>query len=211
MPLPIGQEAATSTTTNGQLIERVHHFSWSKHVESICCRARRLLGYMYRTFSPYCPQAAITHLYKSQVIPIIEYGCVVWDPHLQKDQILLENVQRFAVKVATKNWNTSRSTLTANPHLPPLTTRRTYFKLVCTYKFLHGYLYCPSDFLNFHPNPNLRVFHSKHLLQPLAKTVSHYNSFFISTVRLWNSLPRDIVLLDSLSLFKSSLKVHLCI
>ena len=74
--------------------------------------------------------------------------------------------------------NTSWSTLTANPHLPPLTNRRTYFKLVCTYKFLHGYLYCPSDFLNFHPNPNLRVFHSKHLLQPLAKTVSHYNSFF---------------------------------
>ena len=56
----------------------------------------------------------------------------------------------------------------------------------------------------------LRVFHSKQLLQPLAKTVSHYNSFFISAVRLWNSLPRDIVQLDSLSLFKSSLKLHLC-
>ena len=67
-------------------------------------------------------------------------------------------------------------------------------------------LYCTSEFLNFQPIPNLRVFHSKQLLQPLAKTVSHYNSFFfISAVRLWNSLPRDILLLDSLSLFKSSL------
>ena len=36
-------------------------------------------------------------------------------------------------------------------------------------------------------------------------------SFFISAVRLWNSLPGDIVLLDSLSLFKSSLKFYLCI
>ena len=29
--------------------------------------------------------------------------------------------------------------------------------------------------------------------------------FFISAVRHWNSLPKDIVLLDSLGLFKSSL------
>ena len=43
------------------------------------------------------------------------------------------------------------------------------------------------------------------------RTVSHYNSFFVSAVRHWNSLPRDIVLLDSLSQFKSSLEMHLCI
>ena len=138
---------------------------------------RRLLGYMYRTFSPYCSQAAIIHLYKSQVIPIIEYGCVVWDTHLQKDQILLDNVQCFAVKVATKNLNNSSPSLPTNLHLPPLTNRRTYFKLVCTYKFLYGHLYCPLDFLNLHPNPNLRVNYSKQLVQPLAKTVSYYHSF----------------------------------
>ena len=142
---------------------------------------------------------------------IIEYGCVVWDRHLQKDQILLENIQRFTVKVAIKNCKNSSPSLPTNLHLPPLTNHRTYFKLVCTYKFLYGYLYCPPDFLNLHPNPNLRIFYSKQLIQPLVKTVSQYHSFFISAVRLWNSLPRDIVLLDSLSLFKSSLKLHLCI
>ena len=115
-----------------------------------------------------------------------------------------------AVRVWTGGDNSSPS-LPTNLHLPPLTNRRTYFKLVCTYKFLYGHLYCPPDFLNLHPNPNLRVFHSKQLVQPLAKTVSYYHSFFISAVKLWNSLPRDIVLLDSLSLFKSSLRSHLCI
>ena len=131
--------------------------SWSKHVESVCCRARRLLGYMYQTFSPYCSQAAIIHLYKSQVIPIIEYGCVVWDPHLQKDQTLLENAQRFVVKVTTK----------IPRHLSLL----------------------------------IYIFLLSLIIEPILSCVS--------AVRLWNSLPRDIVLLDSLSLFKSSLKLHL--
>ena len=53
---------------------------------------RRLLGYMFRTFSPHCDQASIIALYKSQVLPILEYACVVWDPHLKKDQLLLESV-----------------------------------------------------------------------------------------------------------------------
>ena len=92
---------------------------------SVCCRARRL------TFSPSCSQATIIHLYKSQVTPIIKYRCVVWDPHLKRDQILLEH---FAVKFVTKNWDTFASSLTTNLNLPPLSNCRTY-KLVCTISF----------------------------------------------------------------------------
>ena len=33
---------------------------------------------------------------KSQVLPVLEYTCNVWDPHLKKDQLLLESVQLFA-------------------------------------------------------------------------------------------------------------------
>ena len=57
---------------NNVQIERVSHFKylgvwisddlrWSKHVESICCKARILLGYMFRTF---CPTAI-----KHQLLP----------------------------------------------------------------------------------------------------------------------------------------------
>ena len=85
---------------NNVQIESVSHFrylgvwisddlSWSKHVESICCKARRILGYMFRTFPPHCNQASIIAHYKCQVLPILEYACVVSDPHLKRDQLLL--------------------------------------------------------------------------------------------------------------------------
>ena len=176
--------------------------TWSKHIQTVCYKARRLLGYMFRTFSPHCSPDSIT--YKAQVLPILEYGSVVWDPHLKKDQILLENVQLFALRIATKSWSEQYSTLTSRFQLPTLSSRRSYHKLPCTYKFLNGYSFCPPDLFTFHHNPNPRLYHSKYLVQPFAKTVSFFNSYFVSSVILWNSLPNEVVLCNDVSSFKSN-------
>lgn len=86
--------------------------------------------------------------------------------------ILLENIQHFVVKIATKAWNTSS--------LPPLSTRRTYFKLVCIYLqvFAWMYIYFVLQIFFFTTLTLIYVFHHKQLLQSYAKTVSCYNSFF---------------------------------
>ena len=193
---------------------------------------------MFRTFSPHCSPDSIICLYKAQVLPILEYGSVVWDPHIKKDQILLENVQLFALRIATKSWSEQYSTLTSRFQLPtlgsnflhsvptsytrfqlptlgsnflhpvptsytrfqlpyaPTSSCRSYHKLLCTYKFLNGYSFCPSGLFTFHRNPNPRLYHSKYLVQPFAKTVSFLNSYFVSSVRLWNSLPNEVVCND---------------
>ena len=121
-----------SFSLNGIQIEKVRHFkylgiclsddlTWSKHIESVCYKARRLLGYIYHTFSPYCSPESILHLYKTQVLPILEYGCVIWDPHFKKDKKLLESVQYFAIQIATKTWSSHNTSL---PHeLPSLESR----------------------------------------------------------------------------------------
>ena len=64
-----------------------------------------------------------------------------------------------------------------------------------SYKVFHldfsvptAYTLQSSVFLLFRHNPKPRLHHSKYLVQPLAKTVSLFNSCFVSSVRLWNSL-----------------------
>ena len=58
---------------NGHQIEEVVTFkyldvwissdlSWTKHIEITCSKARRVLGYMYRTFAPYCEPDTIISL-----------------------------------------------------------------------------------------------------------------------------------------------------
>ena len=207
---------------NGHQIEEVITFkylgvwissdlSWTKHIEITCSKARRVLGYMYRTFAPYCEPDTIISLYKSQVLPILDYASVVWEPHLKKDKLLLEAVQLQATRMASRQWKENGVSLNQRFELPTLENRRKYFKLLLTYKFLSGYTYCPTGYFVQHPNPNPRLFHSKYIVQPFAKTEAYYHSFFIDSVRLWNSLPNSIVNSPSVLSFKTGIRLYLSI
>lgn len=63
---------------------------WATHIEKICKKASSTLGFIQRNLR-HCP----THCRKSAYIALVrstlEYGSVVWDPHLQKDIEKIEN------------------------------------------------------------------------------------------------------------------------
>ena len=41
----------------------------------------------------------------SMVRPHLEYASPVWSPHLAKDKELIESVQKFALRIASKSWS----------------------------------------------------------------------------------------------------------
>ena len=74
---------------NGSKLEKVSHFKYlgvwisddlSKHIESICSKFYRTIAIYLEPFTP----EAVLSLYKFQVLPVLEYACVVWDLHLRK-------------------------------------------------------------------------------------------------------------------------------
>ena len=69
--------------------------TWSHHIDSICSKARKILGLLYRRFSHDTEPHALLQLYLSLVRPHLEYGSQVWDPHLQKDINQLERMQKI--------------------------------------------------------------------------------------------------------------------
>ena len=83
----------------------VEILSWSKHITSVCNKARRLLGLLYRRFYQQSEPETLLKLYMSLVRPYLEYASQVWSPHINKDITLLENVQKFAFKLCTKQWD----------------------------------------------------------------------------------------------------------
>ena len=66
------------------------------------------LGFLWRNLRS-CPPYIKSSCYKSLVVPIIEYGSMVWDPHLHKDINKIENIQRRAARFVKNDylWNSS--------------------------------------------------------------------------------------------------------
>ena len=54
--------------------------SWSKHITSVCNKARRLLGLLYRRFYQQSEPETLLKLYMSLVRPHLEYASQVWSP-----------------------------------------------------------------------------------------------------------------------------------
>jgi len=55
-----------------------------------------------------------------------------------KDRTLLENVQKFAFRMATKQWDSGYQDLLDIMNVPSLANRRLQLKLSLLYKIVHG-------------------------------------------------------------------------
>jgi hypothetical protein len=110
--------------------------SWCPHVQAVCSRAKRVLGLLYRKFYSYSNTDTLTQLYISLVHPHLEYACPVWASHMAKDIQAIENVQKFACRMATHNWNTRYEDLLSLTELPTLERRRLDLKLGQLFKIV---------------------------------------------------------------------------
>ena len=173
------------------------NLSWSSHIHNIRMKARKRLGLIYRHLT----------LYKILVRPILEYGAAIWDPPSLTAISSLESVQHFAFKMASKSWASSYPSLLSQFAIKPLEQRRKICKASSLFKLKFGFshsincpLISPSPPLHFSRNYN------RHDFAPIfCKSATYMNSFYPTSIKLWNSLPSCIKSTDSFSLFKSRL------
>ncbi len=139
---------------SGATIEQVETFkylgvhlssnlTWSSHIHSICAKARKLTGLLYRRFYTGVESRNLLEMYKLLICPHLEYAAPVWDPHLSKDISMMENVQKFALRMCLKNWDTGYQDLLDLTNFPSLKNRRLYLKLSTLYKIIYGLFYFP--------------------------------------------------------------------
>ena len=57
---------------------------WAEYISNITKKASNTLGFLHRNLK-HCPPHIKSSCYKFLVVPVIEYGCTVWDPHTHKD------------------------------------------------------------------------------------------------------------------------------
>ena len=174
---------------------------------SSCSKAKHILGLLYRRFYGLADCKAIIQIYLSIVRSHLEYTSSLWDPHAVRDISALEDVQKFACKVASKQWDSDYQQLLNVCVIPSLAEHREQLKLCQLYKIVHGLCYFPCDIFVLDSNPYSSVTrsHSMVLKQPYANTNAFLYSFVPSSISKWNKLSDEQVCAPSIHTFKQSL------
>ena len=117
-------------TINGQILGSVPTFkylgllltsdlSWSKHIEGVCTKAKKILGPLYRRFYQHTDQETLCQLYYIHFTALHEVCITSLGPILEKRFI----TQKFACKMITKNWDKGYDELLNMTNLPSLAER----------------------------------------------------------------------------------------
>ena len=177
--------------------------TWFHHINSVCKKTRKLIGMLYRNFSKFSDSTVLLKFYKSLICPHLEYASVAWDPHLIKDVKLIEDVQKFALRVCSKTWNSSYDSLLRSCNLSALSDRRKTLKLCLLYNILSDRVIYPDPpFEKSASHYPSRHLNSIQLSVQFARTENFKHSFFPSTTALWNSLNFDTSNITSVESFK---------
>ena len=101
---------------------------WSDHISKITKKANSTLGFLRRNLRK-CPPKCRLNAYLSLIRSTLEYGSVIWDPHLKKDIDALERIQRGAARFITGDYR-SRTPGSVNRMMTKLelTSLQTYLR-----------------------------------------------------------------------------------
>ena len=165
------------------------------------------MAFLRRNIST-CPSTIKSKCYTTLVRPILEYACAVWDPITEKYIKQLEMVQRKAARTVFGDYRTTSSVtrMTEKLHWPTLQQRRKQAKTIMLFKIPNGVVDADSSRLKPNNTANRTRGHSRRYQIPASKLSTHKQSFFPSTIRLWNKLPENVVGMDNLNTFGSTVK-----
>lgn len=182
--------------------------TYALHITNTVKKARGQLGWILRTFKTRDPLPMLT-LYKSLVVPLLEYCCQLWSPWKPGEIQALESVQRsFTYRISTVghlNYWERINTL----KLFSLERRRERYLILYVWKIMRGI--CSNDVnLRFYDHQRLGRFCEIRRPHPRAltrvKTIK-CNSFSIRGPTLFNSLPHYLRALTNVTFeqFKTKL------
>ena len=114
------------------------NFKWNNHIGKLCiCKASKRNALLNRVRLK-LRRGTLCSLYKSMVLPIIEYCDIIYDNCTVRDSIAIEQVQRRAALVCTGAYrHTSSDRLLAELGWQSLRTRRLNHKLIQLFKMTH--------------------------------------------------------------------------
>ena len=179
--------------------------TFKDHITSIVSRGHLRAMQIWRCFL--CKDYDILiKAFITYVRPLLEYCSTVWSPSSATLVDKLESVQRGFTKRLPGLQSFTYDQRCARLGIDRLELRRLHADLILCYKILHGLIALPWDrFFSITPHHSTRG-HSYKLFLPESRIRCRQHFFAVRVVKIWNSLPDDVVSVNCLSAFVRELK-----
>ena len=145
--------------------------------------------------------------YTSLVRPVLEYVSSVWDPHLNKNILAIEMVQRQAARWVESDylWTSSVTSMLCDLNWSTPQHRREVSRLKTFYNVIYNIsaLKMPNYFVI--TTYATRHQHPLHFITPSVRTNFCKNSYFPRIICDWNNLSIQAIESSSLQLFLTNL------
>ena len=112
--------------------------TFDSHISNITKKANQMLGIIKRTFT-FMNKDIFLKLYKALVRSHLEYGNVIYYPHLKRQSILIESVQRRATKLVPECKDMNYRERLGYLKLYSVKGRRLRGHLIQVYKISQGF------------------------------------------------------------------------
>ena len=158
-----------------------HKLSWHPHIEILCHKANRTLGFlkcnMYNLPRHLCERS-----YKQLVLPMLDYCSSIWNPYHHNAINQLEIIQYRAARFVTNNsWrrdhHDSITTILHQLKWPTLQDRWKNNRLILLIKLVNNLLIVPHHYLLSPSFPNIRANHQLKFSHYQSRTEIYHNSF----------------------------------
>ena len=186
------------------------NLNWSAHIDYLCSNISSKIS-LLRQLSQYVPQNVQKLFYKGYIMPLIDYGSVIWGSTSSSNLDRLLKLQKRAARIILRaDFRTPSVDMFRDLGWQSIENRLKYNKAILTYKALHDQT---PEYVSKLLKPvsqthglNLRSSENGDLHMPLARTALYSGAFSCSAPKLWNSLPQSVKNCDTLNSFKKSLK-----
>ena len=187
--------------------------TWNEQIDTVCLNITRRIT-LLKLLSKYIDKKSMTQYYNSYILPIFDYGCMIWGRCTTANTQRLLKLQKQAGRIILKaDILTPSQRMFSKLRWLSFPRRVQYHTCVMVYKALNNlapeYI---NDMFTKVPdthNRNTRSVDQELLRIPSFKTSLYENSFSVSAARLWNTVPLDIRMSSSFETFKRSVKTHL--
>ena len=212
-PLQLANYILSEEDSHKQLGLIFHRsLSWHTHVLSLYHKVITWLNVL-RKLRLSVPRYTLLILCRSYILPLLDYGDVIYDNISTVDSHRLENLQTTAANfILGCMQTTSHLKILHELSMSPLNLRRNCHILFAFHKILLGP--CPTFLATLTPKlfrdlSNHCLRHVMNVQLPLCRTALFHSSFFLKASRLWNSLPSSVQSQEP-NLFRSKVTALIC-